>query len=132
MTKFKFMIVALFATLALAFTACGDDKDEPDPVKPDNTNTEAAKLYGSWKGNIDGDSFVLTFTSNGKMNEKVDGVDMGDVKFTFKNGELTFSQITALEDCIGSAPIVVNFLSDTRIQIYKKSDSASKYTLNKI
>lgn len=84
------MMPAMLLFAAVAFTSCGDDKD--DPVVPSDSN--AAKLIGSWISRAEYESITLEFNSNGsgsEIYEDEDGVESENFTWTATDTKLTIS-----------------------------------------
>lgn len=99
-----------------------DSTEQDDP--------ELAKLYGTWKGEIGGSLFILTFNKDGKMSENVDGKNVGSINFTFKNGILTYDQNSVLANILGTR-IELNFVNNKTIKIKDTVFPDEVYTLTK-
>lgn len=84
------MMPAMLLFAAVAFTSCGDDKD--DPVVPSDSN--AAKLIGSWVSRAEYESLTLEFNSNGsgsEIYEDEDGLESENFTWTATDTKLTIS-----------------------------------------
>lgn len=73
------LFLAIFATLPLVLTSCGDDNDDPAASNP---------LIGTWVGTLadddnsaDTEIVTMTFTADGKMTAS--GVDSSDAEWVW-------------------------------------------------
>jgi len=111
--KFMYMIT-FFVIMSVALPSCGGD-DEPND-EPTVEASDDSRIYGTWEGKFFDDTFVLTFSKDGKYTEVVDG-DRGVFSYTLNNGNLTIiPDNSALNNIMGN-DIKVKFKSSTSMSI---------------
>lgn len=88
----------MMIVMVIALPSCGDD-DEPENAPTANVDDE--RIFGTWEGDFMDETFVLTFTKDGKFIESVDG-DTATFEYSLKDGKLTITpDDSALNDIMG-------------------------------
>ena len=116
---FKYVVVCMaFCTAVTVLPSCGKD-DEPDDVENNNpvkADVDDSRIFGTWEGEFFGSTFILTFSENGEMTEKVDG-DTGKYSYSLKNGSLTIKPATSALNNVMGDDITVSFKSNKSMTI---------------
>ena len=115
--KYAFMLIVLFS-VGTTFQGCSkDDDDEPEVVDPTTkADVDDTRIFGTWEGDFFGDTFILTFSEDGKMKEKV-GNDEGVFSYSLKKGKLTISPSTSALNNIMGNDIEVSFSGNNKMTI---------------
>ncbi|MCM1141679.1 MAG: hypothetical protein NC453_24170 [Muribaculum sp.] len=100
----------------------------------EESNEDASKLYGTWVGKDYGDTYTITFYSNGTAKEVwSDGEDTESIsgKYSYSNGKITEwlkGKGSILENTLGECPWPVEFQSSTKMTL---GSGYSKITFTK-
>lgn len=112
----KRFFVSISIALALAagtvsLSSCSKDDDEvvtPDSPNTPETQIDDQRIIGTWEGSFWGDTFILKFTSDGKVTETIDG-DSETFSFTLKDNTLVITPDKAVINNILGSEIQVSF-----------------------
>lgn len=110
------MSLALFP-VSVTLQGCSKDDDEPENVDPSNkADVDDTRIFGTWEGEFFDDTFVLTFSEDGKMKEKV-GNEQGIYNYSLKKGLLTIKPASSVLNSIMGDDIEVAFSGNTKMTI---------------
>ena len=94
-----------------------DTKLSESNVESENTGiVDNPKIFGTWKGEFYGDSFILIFSDDGEMSEKTDGAAR---KFGYRlnNNVLTVSPSISDLNCVLGEELTVSFVDNELMTI---------------
>ena len=94
-----------------------DTKLSESNVESENTGiVDNPKIFGTWKGEFCGDSFILNFSDDGEMSEKTDGAAR---KFGYRlnNNVLTVSPSISDLNCVLGEELTVSFVDNELMTI---------------
>lgn len=70
------------------------------------------KIFGTWKGEFCGDSFILNFSEDGEMSEKTDGAAR-KFGYRLKNNVLTVSPSISDLNCVLGEELTLSFIGNS-------------------
>lgn len=116
---FKYAIMCIaFCTAVAVVPSCGDD-DDPDDIENNNpakADVDDSRIFGTWEGEFFDTTFILTFSEDGEMTEKVDG-ETGKYSYSLKNGSLSIKPATSALNSVMGDDITVSFKGNKSMTI---------------
>ena len=86
-------------------------------VESENTGiVDNPKIFGTWKGEFCGDTFILIFSEEGEMSEKTDGAAR-KFGYRLKSNVLTVSPSISDLNCVLGEELTVSFIDNELMTI---------------